>query len=148
MKPTNTTTFISILSAFTMSTQAEPPESQAGNVTDTYHSVTVADPFRWLEDWSDPKVKLWTEAQNVHSRKFLDSRPFLDEIRKDVTAILKAKTIRFYGVSSHGDRFFCMKNEPPKQQPFLITFDSLFRSFRCTGSGRSDSAGSRWRNHD
>ena len=45
------------------------------DVTDTYHGVTVHDPYRWLEDAADPKVAAWTAAQNEHTRAYLDARP-------------------------------------------------------------------------
>ncbi|MCG8422453.1 MAG: prolyl oligopeptidase family serine peptidase [Proteobacteria bacterium] len=48
------------------------PETRREDVVDTLHGVAVADPYRWLEDISDPRVNSWLEAQNRHARAALD----------------------------------------------------------------------------
>ncbi len=60
---------------------------------------------------------MWTDAQNAHTREFLDGRPKLDAIRTDVTEILAAKTVGYRALQARGNRYFCMKSEPPRQQP-------------------------------
>ena len=39
-----------------------PPDSPSKPVTDRYFDVEVTDGFRWLEDWTDPAVRTWSEA--------------------------------------------------------------------------------------
>src|SRR5579859_2463635 len=51
------------------------PPAEQHPVIDTYHGVTVADPYRWLENTSDPKVHAWSEAQDARTRKYIDSLP-------------------------------------------------------------------------
>ena len=41
-----------------------PPKAQVDNVTDTYGTVTVADPYRWLEDQNSPETRTWIDAEN------------------------------------------------------------------------------------
>ena len=55
---------------------APPPPAATTEVVDTYHSVKVADPYRWLEDTADPKVKQWSGAQNRRARAYLDALPY------------------------------------------------------------------------
>ena len=52
-----------------------PPESPRSPVTETYHDVSVTDDYRWLEDWTDPLVRDWSEAQNSYAREILDGLP-------------------------------------------------------------------------
>ena len=49
------------------------PASTKQTQTDAYGSVKVADDYRWLEDWNDPNVKSWSEAENGFARKWLDA---------------------------------------------------------------------------
>src|SRR2546430_1593427 len=51
------------------------PATPKKPVTDTYFGTTVADSYRWLEDWNDPEVKKWSDAQNAHARGVLDALP-------------------------------------------------------------------------
>jgi prolyl oligopeptidase len=103
---------------------AAPPATAKGPVTDTYHGVSVVDDYRWLEDWNDPKVKAWSEAQNQFSRARLDALPGRQAIRERVTAIMSASTIRYRALSVAGGKVFALKSEPPKQQPFLVVMDA------------------------
>src|SRR5580700_11940819 len=47
-------------------------------VTDTYDKVKVTDDYRWLENFDEPAVKQWAEAQNTTARAFLDALPDRD----------------------------------------------------------------------
>jgi prolyl oligopeptidase len=103
---------------------AMPPESPKKTETDVYHGVKIADDYRWLEDWNDPAVQKWSDAQNAHARAFLDRLPHVAEIRARVTEIMSAKTVSYSGLEYRKGAFFAIKREPPKQQPFLIVFSS------------------------
>lgn len=107
------------------SVYGQPPETRTFPTVDSYHGVKVQDRYRWLEDWNDPDVKRWSESQNVYARKILDGLPSVDAIRKRVTEIMSAKLISYGGLRYAGGRYFAKKNEPPKEQPFLITFESV-----------------------
>ena len=102
----------------------DPPATEKVPVSDTYHGVTVVDDYRWLEDWSDPRVQAWSAEQNTYARSVLDTLPNVEAIRKRVTEILSAPVVRYGGVHPAGGKFFATKIEPPKQQPFLVVMDS------------------------
>src|SRR5450432_3597314 len=84
---------------FAARTRGSPvPASPVKPVTDTYHGVSVTESYRWLEDWNDPAVKAWSEAQNAYARSVLDGLPHVDEIRTQVTAILSAQSVSYGGL--------------------------------------------------
>lgn len=51
------------------------PPSRRVAVSDIYHGVEVADPYRWLEDLNADEVRAWIAAQNAHTRRLIDSLP-------------------------------------------------------------------------
>jgi prolyl oligopeptidase len=51
------------------------PATQGTAVVDTLHGVAVPDPFRWLEEDKDPRVKSWTAQEESLARAFLDKLP-------------------------------------------------------------------------
>ena len=59
--------FIILNLAFAADSGAPPSEQRA--VTDSYQTVTVTDPYRWLENTADPKVHEWSAAQDARARK-------------------------------------------------------------------------------
>ncbi len=104
---------------------AMPPETPRVPVTDAYHGVTVEDDYRWLEDWNDPAVKKWSDAQNEYARAFLDHLPNVAAIRARVTEIMSARTVSYSGLEYRQGMLFAVKREPPRQQPFLVVFPSV-----------------------
>jgi prolyl oligopeptidase len=96
---------------------APPATPQA--VTDTYHGVTVSDPYRWLENSSDPKVHAWSAAQDERTRKYLDSLPQRAPIFKQLMTQISATSSSYYGLQSIGNQIFALYNQPPKQQPMI-----------------------------
>ncbi len=99
---------------------ADAPPTKKEPVQDTYHGVTVTDDYRWLEDWNDPQVKAWSEAQNAYARGILDKLPGVETLRKELTTILAAKTTSHGNFSYRGGQLFAMRRQPPRQQPFLV----------------------------
>jgi prolyl oligopeptidase len=104
---------------------AMPPETPKKPVTDNYHGTAVVDDYRWLEDWNDPAVRKWSDAENAHARSVLDALPHVSAIRARVTEIMSARTVSFTAVECRRGTLFAIQREPPKQQPFLIVFTSL-----------------------
>lgn len=125
-------TLVSLVAASSIATSIAcaaigPPETPTSPVTDTYHGVTVRDDYRWLEDWSDPKVKAWSEAQNQYARSVLDNLPGVEQLRARITEILSAQTVRYGGIAWAGGQVFATKFQPPKQQPMIVVMASPYR---------------------
>ncbi|MFA5623834.1 MAG: prolyl oligopeptidase family serine peptidase [Bradymonadales bacterium] len=49
----------------------EKIDNKAGDTVDEWWGEQVADPYRWLEDASDPDVQSWVEAQDARARGYL-----------------------------------------------------------------------------
>jgi prolyl oligopeptidase len=107
------------VSAATALAASGAPVTELRPVTDTYHGVSVVDPYRWLEVDAEPEVKAWSAAQNAYSRSVLERLPALPAIRARVAAAFKAEFPSFRQVASAGGLWFVTIHTPPRQQPFL-----------------------------
>jgi prolyl oligopeptidase len=94
-----------------------PPTGPA--VTDTYHGIAVADPYRWLENANDEKVHQWTLAEDERTRRYLDGlplrKPLFDQLMKQISAT----SSRYYSIRAAGGELFALLDQPPKQQPMI-----------------------------
>jgi prolyl oligopeptidase len=112
------------LAGFAMAFSVELPTTPKRPVVDTYHGVKVTDDYRWLQDWHDPQVRQWSDAENAFARQYLDHLGDVPALRRRVTQIMEAKTISYGGVVYRKGKLFALKREPPKQQPMLIVLPS------------------------
>ena len=100
------------------------PATPRKPVVDEYHGVRVVDDYRWLEDWNDPAVRDWSEAQNRHTRAYLDRLPKRQIIRTRLEALITGSSSRYYYVQVRQGLLFAMKMQPPMNQPYLVTLKS------------------------
>src|SRR5215831_17324936 len=121
--------------ALSYATLAESaPDTPKKPVSTEYHGVRVEDPYQWLETDDDSQVKAWCDAQDQHTRKYLDSLPDRTAIENQLkewyaktspsytSLISRSATGRIRGGES--GILFAMKFQPPKQQPLLVTLAS------------------------
>jgi prolyl oligopeptidase len=101
------------------------PAAEKRPVVDTYGDVRVTDDYRWLEDWSDPNVKAWSEAENAFARKWLDAGQSREAIRARVAALMGDTSPSWSGLTARRGVFFALERRPPKQQSTLIVLKSL-----------------------
>ena len=101
------------------------PDNAKKPVVDEYHGVKVTDDYRWLENWDDPDVRAWSDAQNQYARAYLDGLAIREPIKKWLRETANATSVSYFSIRSRGDSFFAMKTQPPKNQPFLISLKSL-----------------------
>jgi prolyl oligopeptidase len=100
-----------------------PPDTPKKPTTDEYHGVKVTENYRWLENWDDPAVKQWSEAQNARARAYLDSLPSRPQIKQQLKVLLAASS-GYYDVKCHGGTLFAMRSVASKQQDYLIALRS------------------------
>ena len=95
------------------------PPALRDHVVDVYHGVSVADPYRWLENGDDPRTTAWSRAENARARAALDGLP--------VRAAIAARLKRLYASASpswkdlrlSGGTLFALVTAPPRQQAMV-----------------------------
>ena len=99
------------------------PDVPRGDTTDDYHGVSVADPYRWLEDLDSDETQKWVGAQNQLTFGYLASIPEREAIRRRLTALWNYER---YGLpEKHGDRYFIERNDGLQNQDVLYWTDRL-----------------------
>ncbi len=91
--------------------------------TDDYHGVSIADPYRWLEDPDSDETKAWVEAQNQITFGYLQQIPVREAIQKRLTQLWDYEK---YSVPfKEGNRYFYFKNDGLQNQSVLYTLNAL-----------------------
>lgn len=99
------------------------PHTRTVDQTDDYHGVTVADPYRWLEDLDSEETAAWVAAQNEVATAFLEQIPSREPIRQRLTALWDYE--KWSAPFKSGDRYFMLKNDGLQNQSVLLTAPSL-----------------------
>jgi prolyl oligopeptidase len=100
------------------------PTTRTGNAHDTYYGHVVSDPYRWLENASDPAVKAWAAAQTKLAISYLKRQPTYEDYKRRVALLSKTSTVRF-GLVIRGGRYFYLRETPPQAQAQLVVRDGL-----------------------
>jgi prolyl oligopeptidase len=81
------------------------------------HGRVVVDPYRWLEDGSDPEVAAWIAAQNAHTEALLGAQPLREHYRRRLAEVLAMGTVA--APAERGGRYFYQRREGSQDQPVL-----------------------------
>src|SRR5215211_6596131 len=100
------------------------PDTPRRAVSDSYHGITVVEEYRWLENFDDPEVRAWNQAQNRYSRAVLDSIAARGPIGERLRALYAAISADYDQLRRCGGTLFAIKHQPPKEQPLLVTLAS------------------------
>lgn len=93
------------------------PATRKVDHVDDYHGVKVADPYRWLEEATDPEVRAWVDAQNAVTRAWLDAIPARAAIRERLRRAVNFQ--RILGAVRKGRTVFFTRNEGLQDQAVL-----------------------------
>ena len=85
------------------------PKPRKVDVVDTYHGVSVNDPYRWLEDDQSIQTNRWVRAQNRITNRFLKKIPYRDKIKDRLTELNDYE--KFSIPFQQGDKFYFYKND-------------------------------------
>ncbi len=113
--PKNTTRDVTLLGA----PQPLPPPTLRGADGSVIHGVSVADPYRWLENPDAPTVQRWIEAQNAYTEAELATMPQGKALTARVQQLAITSTTRA-GPMLAGNTLFYLQQTPPQPQPVLI----------------------------
>jgi prolyl oligopeptidase len=100
------------------------PPTPKHPVTNTYHGTSVVDDYLWLENFDDPAVKEWNQAQNKASRTYLDKLPARTQVAEQLRQLYSATSANYSSLRSRTGVVFAMKFKPPAQQPWLVALRS------------------------
>ncbi len=95
---------------------------------DDYHGISVADPYRWLEDLDSADTAAWVEAQNEVSFSYLEDLPGRSRIRARMEELWNYE--RFSTPTFEGGRRFYTRNDGLQNQSVLYVVDSTSSSER------------------
>jgi prolyl oligopeptidase len=97
--------------------------ARRGTASDVYFGVSVADPYRWLEDLSSPETRTWVAAQNRLVERQLAGAPERRHIRGLLSRVVAQP--RFGVPFRAGDRYFFLRQDAGQNQPVLYVEPTL-----------------------
>ncbi len=104
------------------------PPSAAHPVIDAYHSVRVADPYRWLENPQGPGVERWVAAEDSRTRAYFDGLAQRAPIYKQLYSQIAATSSSYSHLHAVGEQLFALYTQPPKQQPMIAVLSSALEA--------------------
>src|ERR1700678_1702537 len=98
------------------------PPAARGDHIDSYHSVAVPDPYRWMEDIDSPATRAWVEAEEKLTSSYLAAIPGRQAIATDLEKIWNFE--RWSPPERHGANWFYTHNDGLQNQPIVyVTTD-------------------------
>ena len=70
-----------------------PPITKQDDLVETLHGVEVADPYRWLEDFTSDKAATWEKLQNDYTAQFIQQTKLKRAIKNDLEEIWDGESI-------------------------------------------------------
>ncbi len=113
------------LPALAWAAELEYPVTKRVDHTDIYHGVTVADPYRWLEDdvRESDDVAAWVESQNEVTFAYLKALPEREAIEERLTELWDYE--KYSAPFKRGGRYYFSKNDGLQNQAVLYVQDTL-----------------------
>jgi prolyl oligopeptidase len=93
------------------------PASKKGDVVDTFHGTSIADPYRWMEDLGSSETVAWIGAQNAITNAYLGKLPHRETLRKRITELWDYPKVSL--PVREGGRLFYRKNSGLQKQSVL-----------------------------
>ncbi len=99
------------------------PDTRQSDHTDSYHGITITDPYRWLEDPNSLETEAWVTAQNKVTFSYLNALPGRAQINARLTELWNYER---YGIPfKQNGKYFYYKNNGLQNQSVLYTLPTL-----------------------
>ena len=85
----------------------------------------MTDDYRWLENFDDPAVKQWADAQNASARGVLDALPERDALAGELRRVFQPAKPQYFPIEQRGGKIFAMKSDPQHQHQIVVTLNSM-----------------------
>ncbi|MCX6212911.1 prolyl oligopeptidase family serine peptidase [Spirosoma sp.] len=93
------------------------PVAKKTDQVDTYHSTTVADPYRWLEDDRSAETAAWVKAENQVTFDYLSQIPYRKQFQDRLEQVYNYP--KYSAPNRKGDWFYFSKNDGLQNQAVL-----------------------------
>ncbi|MCU1272923.1 MAG: family peptidase [Bryobacterales bacterium] len=114
---------IALLTSLAIS-QVNLPKTPVRDVTEDYFGTKVSDPYRWLENTSEPEVVSWMKAQNDYTREALSKIPGREQLLDRIKSLDNAGATVF-SLQVWGGHYFYLKTEPGSDNRKLYVRDTV-----------------------
>jgi prolyl oligopeptidase len=105
------------------STTSGPPKAKTEPVTDTVQGHKIVDPYRYMEDASNPDTQAYVQQQLAYTRSVLDKLSGRDTIQARLEQLLTIGTIG--APQMGGNYYFYTRREGHQNQPILFVREGL-----------------------
>jgi prolyl oligopeptidase len=104
--------------------QAPGPKRTAMEpVHEEIHGVTIADPYRWLEDGQSPKTRAWLDDQIQHTRAVLAGYKGREAIHERLSKLMRIDSMSTPIVRN--DRYFFSRRSAEQDLPVFFVRDGV-----------------------
>ena len=118
-------TFLALLLfASCLFAQVKLPKTPVRDISDDYFGTQIIDPYRWLEDTSNPEVVSWMKQQNDYTRHTLADIPGRDQLLKRIESLDNAGAV-VSAMQVWGGHYFYLKTEPGSDNRKLYVRDTI-----------------------
>jgi prolyl oligopeptidase len=99
------------------------PQAHRGDVVETHHGVTVADPYRWLEDMESPEARRFVGEENALTDRYIAGLAGRDALRARITALVSYESYRT--PVRRGGHYFWTHSDGKQSQAVVWTAAAL-----------------------
>jgi prolyl oligopeptidase len=115
--------FVSLISA------AELPKTDRIDHTEVLHGVTIADPYRWLEDLDSEKTRAWVKAEQAYTEAWFAKAAGRQEALARMKRLwnferMPPRLDGYAGIIERGGRVFFLRQSGQQNQAVLYVRDS------------------------